>query len=76
MFMKKEQDDILVTKESTKNDWLNRPGVTGMGVGFKYVGGKRTKEVVICLFVRKKLKKLPSEARFPKKIGKYRTDVI
>lgn len=71
-----DEDDIIATKEAAKGAWLGRPGVTGMDIGFKYVGGKRTGEVAIRLFVRKKLADVPSAERFPGLLGKHKTDVI
>jgi len=70
------EDDIVATKEAVKEAWLHRPGVTGMDVGFKYVGGERTTDVVIRLFVHKKLPDVASEDRFPSMLGKHKTDVI
>jgi hypothetical protein len=72
----KEHQDIIAAKEAVKGAWLGRSGVTGMDVGFKYVGGKRTEDVAVRLFVRKKLAKVAPTERFPKKIGKHKTDVI
>jgi hypothetical protein len=69
-------NDIVEIKESATNDWLSRSGVTGMDVGFKYVGGKRTADVAIRLFVRKKIAKVADEERFPKMLGNFQTDVI
>jgi hypothetical protein len=74
--MKMEKDDIIVRKEAVKHEWLRRKDVTGIDVGCKYVGGKRTGEVAIRLFVRKKLASVAPEERFPSRIGNHKTDVI
>jgi hypothetical protein len=50
--------------------------VTGVDVGFKYVGGKPTTDVAIRLFVRKKLVKVTPGERFPGLVGQHKTDVI
>ncbi|HWV98517.1 MAG TPA: hypothetical protein VNZ64_02375 [Candidatus Acidoferrum sp.] len=71
-----EATDIIAAKKAVVGAWLSRPGVTGMDVGFKYVGGKRTSDVAIRLFVRKKLADVAPDERFPSLIGKHKTDVI
>jgi hypothetical protein len=68
--------DIIEIKEAAKHDWLPRKGVTGMDVGLKYIAGKRTGEVAIRLFVRKKVSDIAPEKRFPSQLGKHKTDVI
>src|ERR1700748_120258 len=35
-------ENIIRAKESVVNDLLKRPGITGVDVGFKYTGGRRT----------------------------------
>src|ERR1035438_2964419 len=71
-----KEEDIVAAKRAITKAWLGRPGVTGMDVGFKYVGGKRTSDVAIRLFVRKKLREVSPVERFPSLIGKHTTDVI
>jgi hypothetical protein len=70
------QDNIIATKKAIAGDWLGRPGVTGMDVGFKYVGGKQTADVAIRLFVSKKLAEVTPGERFPGLVGQHKTDVI
>jgi hypothetical protein len=70
------QDNIIATKKAIAGDWLGRPGVTGMDVGFKYVGSKPTADVAIRLFVRKKLAEVTPGERFPGLVGQHKTDVI
>ena len=71
-------DKIKQVKEEVEDDLLSRPGVTGVGVGYKYVGGKRTNETAIVVYVNKKkaLKDIPEKERIPKKIQGVSTDVI
>ena len=45
---------LLDIKEANENALLNKPNVIGVDVGFKYVGGKRTDEIAIRTFVKKK----------------------
>ncbi len=70
------QDNIIATKKAIAGHWLRQPGVTGMDVGFKYVGGKLTADVAIRLFVRKKLAEVTPGERFPGLVGQHKTDVI
>src|SRR5688500_4951961 len=71
-------DKIKQVNEEVEDDLLSRPGVTGVGVGYKYVGGKRTNETAIVVYVNKKkaLKDIPEKERIPKKIQGVSTDVI
>ena len=66
---------FIATKESVEDDLLKRPGVTGVAVGYKYKGGRRTDQVAIQVFVAKKMDVPDSEA-IPKEIGGHPTDVI
>jgi hypothetical protein len=70
------QDNIIAAKKAIARDWLGRPGVTGMDVGFKYIGGERTADMAIRLFVRKKLAEVTPGERFPGLVGQHKTDVI
>jgi hypothetical protein len=45
---------ILQVKAAYEADFLQRPGVTGVDVGFKYVNGKRTSDVAVRVFVKEK----------------------
>ena len=62
-------------KKAVEKDLLNRPGVTGVDIGFKEVGGKRTEQLAIRVLVRKKRDVRPEE-RLPKTIEGFPTDVI
>src|SRR5262245_13015176 len=63
-------------KESVEDDILKQPGVTGVAVGYKYVGGKRTDEVSIQVFVKEKKKTVPKAQMIPAEINGIPTDVI
>jgi hypothetical protein len=71
-----DEEAIIAASEAVKKEWLGRPGVTGMDVGVKYVGGKRTDAVAIRLYVRKKLSNVDPAERFPSAIGPFKTDVL
>src|SRR5205085_6330357 len=68
-------EGIIRAKESAVADLLNRPDVTGVDVGFKYIGGQRTDQIVIRVFVKEK-KLLPEAKRIPRTIGDVPTDII
>jgi hypothetical protein len=73
--MKKAVPEIAEIKERAEAELMKRPGVTGVDVGFKYVGGKRTDEVVIRVMVEKK-KTVPKGEMIPDTIEGVKTDVI
>jgi hypothetical protein len=66
---------ILAAKESIEDELLQRPGVTGVDVGYKYVGGQRTEEIAIRVLVRSK-KNVPRAQQVPETIDGIPTDVI
>lgn len=65
-------------KEEIAPRLLARPEVTGVGVGYRFVNGKRTSEVCIRVYVRKKLPKrdLRPEELLPESIDGVPVDVI
>src|SRR6266849_1873090 len=66
---------IRRVKESAERALLKRPGVTGVGIGYKYVGGKRTDQLAIRISVREK-KDVPDSERIPADIEGIPTDVL
>lgn len=68
-------ENALKIKEANARSLLNRPNVTGVDVGFKYIGGNRTEEVAIRIFVQKKQDVSPADA-IPSVIEGVKTDVI
>jgi len=54
------------------------PNVTGIGVGFKYVKGRKTRKICIAVFVKKKkpLSELRSKDIIPQKVEGILTDVV
>jgi hypothetical protein len=69
--------EVVRMKEEVEHDLLARPGVTGVDVGPKYVGGQRTSEIAIRVLVAKKKKSGLSEAeKVPATIDGVKTDVI
>ena len=64
--------------DAVRKDWLGRPGVTAVDVGFKMKGGKTTGTLAIRVHVRRKLPpgRLPSHELIPDRLGPYEVDVI
>jgi len=68
-------DEIRRIKTEVEAELLKLPGVTGVDVGYKYVGGKQTDTLAIRVYVEEK-KDLPKEDAIPKQIRGIPTDVI
>src|SRR5882757_4979794 len=62
-------------KESVEDDILKQPGITGIGVGHKWTGGKRTDQIAVQVFVKEK-KTVPKPQAIPAEINGVPTDVI
>jgi hypothetical protein len=71
----KPLNEVRATKADNEGNLLNRPGVTGVAVGYKYVGGNKTDEQTIIIYVEEK-KDVPENERIPKTIKGVKTDVI
>ncbi|ASZ69454.1 hypothetical protein [Bacillus cereus] len=67
--------ELLDIKEANEDTLLNKSNVIGVDVGFKYVEGKRTDEIAIRTFVKKKENVNP-EDEVPRTIDGVKTDVI
>jgi hypothetical protein len=63
-------------KAAAEKKLLNQPGVTGVDIGFKEVGGKPTNTLAIRVLVEKKLTDVPSSELVPQAIKGFPTDVI
>ena len=63
--------------ERNRDQILNRPGVTGVGIGYKVTGGKETDQlaIVICVKEKQPEQELASDAILPKEIEGHVTDV-
>jgi hypothetical protein len=62
-------------KQAIEKDLLNRPGVAGVDIGYKEVGGERTDQLAIRVHVNEKRDVAPEE-RVPQSIEGFPTDVI
>jgi hypothetical protein len=73
-----DYDHIRAVKERAQGKLLKTPGVHAVGIGRKIVGGKRTDDISIAVFVEKKKPsaELPPEHLIPSDIEGIKTDVI
>lgn len=74
-FMDQKVKELIDIKRANEKVLLNKPNVIGVDVGFKYVKGKRTDEIVIRTFVKKK-ENVNSKDEVPRTIDGVKTDVI
>jgi hypothetical protein len=72
------EPDYMAIKDRVAARMLAIPGVHAIGVGAKQVGGERTDEVAIAVFVERKrpLDEIPPQERIPAEIEGVRTDVV
>lgn len=68
-------EEVRRVKKRVEKELLEIPGVTGVDVGYKYVGGKKTDVLAILVYVEKKKKDVPEKEMIPKKIDNIPTDV-
>lgn len=70
-----DNEEIRRIKDEVESEILEIPGVTGVGIGYKYIGGKKTDEMAIIVYVKEK-KEVPDEDTIPPQIQGISTDVI
>jgi hypothetical protein len=68
--------ELVAIKERVEAEYLARPGVTGIDVGYKVVGGVQTDEVAIRVHVEKKKASVPKAQQVPASIDGAVTDVL
>ncbi len=71
----KSIDEIRRIKREVEGELLKLPGVNGVDVGYKYIGGKKTNVIAIRVLVKEK-KEVSEENYVPKEIRGVPTDVI
>jgi hypothetical protein len=69
-------EELIAIKERVEAQFLGRPGVTGVDVGYKEVGGQRTGQVAIRVHVAAKTDDIPDDQRVPGEIEGAVTDVL
>ena len=62
--------------EEAREAYIEREDVTGVDIGYKYVDGRRTDDIVIRIHVEKKREFVPEAEMFPKEINGIPVDVI
>jgi hypothetical protein len=68
--------DLIALKDRIEPELLARPGVTGVDVGYKEVGGRTTDELSIRVHVAQKRKSVPKGEQVPAQIDGVPTDVL
>ncbi len=68
--------ELVAIKERVEDRFLGQPGVTGIDVGYKVVGGEQTDEVAIRVHVEEKRTDVPKSQKVPKTIDGVVTDVL
>lgn len=70
-----ERQRVRAVKAEIEAQVLQRPGVTGVDTGYKVVGGRKTDQLCIRVYVKKKQDVAESEL-IPREIKGIPTDVI
>lgn len=68
-------EEVRRVKEAVESDLMQWPGVTGVDVGRKRVGGQETGALAIRIYVQQK-RDLPQELALPTEIQGIPTDVV
>lgn len=72
----KPLSEIVAAKQRVEGELLGHPGVTGVDVGYKYVGGNLTDDLAIRVMVERKKTSVPQDQKVPSAIDGVKTDVI
>jgi hypothetical protein len=64
--------------ESVRDEWLRRPGVTAVDLGFKWSQGEMTPQIAVRVHVRRKkpLAELSADELFPREVNGVPVDVL
>ena len=81
---KKVVEDAIAALDSVRREWLRRPGVTAVDVGFKITGDVLTDDVALRVHVARKIpvaelaksEVFNETGKTPKRIGSFPVDVI
>lgn len=69
-------NELIAIKAQVEAQYLGQPGVTGIDVGFKEVGGRTTDQLAIRVHVARKLARVSAAQRVPAEIDGIVTDVL
>ena len=72
----KTRDEVRRIKREVEGQLLQLPGVTGVDIAYKSVGGKKTDVTVIRIYVEKKTHVKEVRDAIPKLIPDIETEVI
>lgn len=77
-FSQAEIAEATAELDKVRQNWLNRPGVTAVDVGYKIKDGQLRDELAIRVHVKRKLppEALQAHEWFPKRLGRFNVDVI
>jgi hypothetical protein len=67
--------EIRLIKAKIEGELLKLPGVVGVDIGNKYIGGKKTEIIAIRILVKEK-KDVTAKEAIPKEIEGVPTDII
>jgi len=70
-----DPEEVRRVKDEVEAELLRMPGVTGVGVGYKVVGGRTSSKLAIRVYVEHK-REVPEGEAIPKEIRGVPTDVI
>ncbi|MFI6148723.1 hypothetical protein [Streptomyces sp. NPDC051109] len=69
-------EELVAVKERVEQQFLDQPGVTGIDVGYKEVGGQLTDQIAVRVHVARKTDDIPLAERVPAELGGFVTDVV
>ncbi|MFH8788981.1 hypothetical protein [Streptomyces roseoverticillatus] len=68
--------ELVAVKQKVEQRFLSQPGVTGIDVGYKEVGGELTDQIAVRVHVARKTDDVPSADRVPENLDGFVTDVV
>ncbi|MFJ9713626.1 hypothetical protein [Streptomyces sp. NPDC101234] len=69
-------DELVAIKQQVEQHYIDQPGVTGIDVGYKEVGGELTDQIAVRIHVARKSDDIPADLRVPEEIHGAVTDVL
>ena len=71
-------NEAVAELDKVRNDFLRRPGVTAVDVGYKFKDGVMTDELAIRVHVKRKLPRevISQHELLPEHVGKFSVDII
>lgn len=73
-----EMRDAIAEMNRVRKNWLRRPGVTAIDVGFERKGAQKTGALAVRVHVKRKLPEsaILAQDRFPEYLGRFPVDVV